>query len=179
MTDTLPEIDFGLSPAPDDAPPLDGPEEAGPFAHLYPDSTPDAPYGRKPDGTPYKRHHGGRGASAGPSLGRMPASAKQAETAASLLARLNSLFGITLALAGMPNSAAELAKNNEQFEVMAREALSADPELCRKILSAGATSGKAGLVMAYVMLGVSTVPAMRNEYRENHPKELDEGEQVA
>jgi hypothetical protein len=58
---------------------------------------------------------------------------------------------------------------------MAREALATDPALCKKILSAGATSGKAGLVMAYVMLGATVVPTMRSEYRENHPKELEDG----
>jgi hypothetical protein len=62
---------------------------------------------------------------------------------------------------------------------MARQSLEADPELCRKILSAGATSGKAGLAMAYLILGANTFPAMRKEYRENHPKDIEEGNEYA
>lgn len=169
-----------------DAPPMDEPPELtepttvnpnrgwGEFGDIYPDATPDAPYGYKSDGTPFKRHHG-RGRKQRGEGGRMPATAKQAETAAALLARLNGLFGLALTVAGMPMSAMKLAENNEQFEDMARQALETDPELCRKILSAGATSGKAGLVVAYAMLGVSTFPAMRQEYREAHPKQVEEG----
>lgn len=178
MTDNATDISFGMADAPPDVTPDTGETEAGPFIHLYPDSTPDAPFGRKADGTPYARHHGGRGRGA-TSTGRMPATAKQAETAAALLARLNGLFGIALTVAGMPASAMKLAENNDQFETMARQALETDPDLCRKILSAGATSGKAGLIMAYAMLGVSTFPAMREEYRENHPKPIEEVENYA
>lgn len=178
MTDNATEFNFGTAPVPQDIAPPTGDEEAGPFIDLYPDSTPEAPYGRKPDGTPYKRHHGGHGKS--PSTGAAKGSAmpagRQAETAAALLARLNVLFGFALTTAGMPESAATLAENNAQFEAMAREALSADPALCRKILSAGATSGKAGLAMAYVMLGASTFPSMRAEYKANHPREEYDGD---
>lgn len=178
---TAPVIEFGRTQVPQDEPPEtnDGTKSVighTPFDERYPDSTPDAPFGYKPDGTPYKRHHGKHGGkSSGNAGSRMPATEKQAATAAALLGRLNALFGITLGLAGMPKAAMELAQNNETFEVMAKEALLTDPVLCRKILSAGATSGKAGLIMAYAMLGASTYPAMRDEYRENHPKELEDG----
>jgi hypothetical protein len=164
------ELEFSVTPISDDVTP---PITDEPFDPQYPDSTPEAPYGFKPDGTPYKRHHG-RGRQS--TTGRMPASGKQAETAAALLARMNTLIGFALITAGMPESAEKLAENNEQFEEMARGALETDPALCRKILSAGATSGKAGLVMAYVVLGATTFPAMKSEYRANHPKELEEGE---
>jgi hypothetical protein len=165
---------FGTAKAPlDESPEVEEQNDTGhvPFDPAYPDSTRDAPYGYKPDGTPYKRHHGKGKRSSG--AGNMPASDKQAATAAALLARLNGLFGIALTVSGMPKAAVTLAANNGDFEVMAKEALLADPVLCRKILSAGATSGKAGLLMAYIMLGASTYPAMRDEYRENHPKELE------
>lgn len=175
MSDATETLTFKTGPVPDEGP-LTDEVVAGtvPYDPQYPDSTPEAPFGYKKDGTPYTRHHGKRsGGNTSPGRGSMPASDRQAATAAALLARLNALFGITLTVAGMPRAAVALAENNETFEVMAKEALLTDPALCRKILSAGATSGKAGLVMAYVMLGASTYPAMRDEYRENHPKEIE------
>lgn len=167
---------FGSAPAPShESPEFDEPEIVSghvPYDARYPDSTKDAPFGYKPDGTPYLRHHGARGGgkSSGP---RMPATDKQAEMAASLLARLNDLVGLSLTMAGMPMSALTLASNNDRFREAARDALQADPDLCRKILSTGAVGGKAGLVMAYVILIGSTFPDMRKEYREAHPKELE------
>jgi hypothetical protein len=177
MTDIATDFVIGSSPIPRDETPDVEPDgyadsTPGPFIDLYPDSTLEAPYGRKPNGEPYKRHHSGRAPKDGSVNARMPG--KQAETAAALLARLNLLFGMSLGLAGMPRAQNELVKNNDTFEVMARDALAADPALCRKILSAGATSGKAGLVMAYTMLGVSIAPTIRDEYRENHPREIEE-----
>jgi hypothetical protein len=176
MSEDATVFDFGVTAIPPDiTPSTDPPLGNEPFDSRYPDSTPEAPYGYKADGTPYTRHHGGKG-SRGGSGSRMPATEKQAATAAALLARFNMLFGIALNVAGMPESAASLAMNNDQFETMARQALETDPALCRKILSVGATSGKAGLIVAYGMLGVSTFPDMRREYRENHPKAIEEGE---
>lgn len=148
------------------------------FVGEFPDSTPDAPYGYFPDGRPRKRRPKGSGGGSGSprsTAGRMPAE-KQAETAAALLARLNDLIGIGLSAAGMPKAAAELSSNNRQFELMARQSLEADPALCKKILSTGASTGKAGLGMAYLMLGASTYRTMREEYAENHPKELENEE---
>jgi hypothetical protein len=174
MSTATDEITFGVTQIPRDVTPSTDPDDSGPFDPRYPDSTPEAPYGYKPDGTPYTRHHGPRGGNRG-SRSNMPATEKQAATAAALLARLNTLFGIAFTAAGMPKSAETLAANNAMFEVMAKEALETDPALCRKILSAGATSGKAGLIMAYVMLGASTFPDMKTEYRANHPKEIEEG----
>lgn len=180
MPDDATVLDFGTAAIPPDVTPSTDPAPLGyePFDPRYPDSTPEAPFGYKADGTPYTRHHGGKGSRGGnTSRGSMPATAKQAETAAALLARLNMLFGLALTVAGMPESAASLALNNDQFETMARQALETDPALCRRILSVGATSGKAGLIVAYTMLGVSTFPDMRREYRENHPKAIEEGEE--
>jgi hypothetical protein len=170
MTTATDEIYFGVTTVPDATPIV---SDDGPYDPRYPDSTPDAPYGFKPDGTPYKRHHSGHGSRATGTRSNMPATEKQAATAAALLARLNTLFGFALTTAGMPESAATLAENNAMFESMAKEALETDPALCRKILSAGATSGKAGLIMAYVMLGAGTFPEMKREYRSNHPKEIE------
>lgn len=175
MSTATDEISFGVTSIPRDVGPSTDPDNTlEPYDPRYPDSTPEAPYGYKPNGEPYKRHHSGHGKTA--SSGRssnMPATEKQAATAAALLARLNTIFGFALTSAGMPRSAAALAENNDQFETMAKEALETDPALCRKILSAGATSGKAGLIMAYGMLGMGTFSTMKEEYRENHPKELE------
>jgi len=148
----------------DETPPLEG--YGGDFDPEFPGSTPNAPYGFKPNGEPYKRRpkgSGGTGTTHTARSNRMPASDKMARNAASLLGRLNSLIAIGLATANMPGTAAAMVENNAQFEEMAYEALLTDPQLCRKILGAGATSGKAGLVMAYGMLGVSLVPAAKSE----------------
>ena len=176
MSSATDEISFGVTSIPRDIGPSTDPEPITdtPYDPRYPDSTPEAPYGYKPDGTPYKRHHSGHGSKAGRAgSSNMPATEKQAATAAALLARLNTLFGLALTTAGMPESARTLAANNVMFESMAKEALETDPALCRKILSAGATSGKAGLIMAYVMLGAGTFPDMKAEYRQNHPREIE------
>lgn len=142
----------------------------------YPDATPEAPYGYTPTGRIRKRPVGSRaGGAKGAGRGSMPASRQQAETAAALLARANGLVGLSLAMFGMPLTATALADANNDFQNMATEALLADPSLCRKILSAGATSGKAGLVMAYAMLGVSVAPAMMGEIKD---KRVIEGEVV-
>lgn len=159
-----------------DIPPDSLDSTTGDFDPEFPGSTPDAPYGFFTEGPnagqPRKRRPKGSGKGTS-TVGKMPATDRQAETAASLLARLNSLVGVCLTFAGMPMSAMELEKNNDQFRAMAKEALLADPQLCKKILSTGATGGKTGLAMAYLMLGVQTFPSMKAEYRENHPKEID------
>lgn len=134
-----------------------------PFDPQYPDSTPEAPYGFKKDGTPYTRHHGKRSQSSGGSVRKMPANPAMAKSAAGLLARLNLLFGLAIHTSGLEATAMELRKANEQFEELAYEALSADPVLCKKILGAGATGGKTGLIVAYSMLGVAIVPTARTE----------------
>lgn len=176
MSENATELNFGVTTIPRDDTPSPEPDNAGPFDPRYPDSTPEAPYGYKPDGTPYKRHHGGRSGGTASSGRGAPAKARDAESAAWLLSRMNSFIGLALTVAGMPESAATLAANNEDFRRQAEDALLTDPVLCRKILSAGATSGKAGLAMAYVMLGVSTFPDMKREYRQNHPKEIEGAE---
>lgn len=166
-----------------DIPPDSVDPVTGDFDPDFPGSTPEAPYGFFTEGPnagqPRKRRPKGFGKGT-PSGHKMPATDRQAESAASLLARLNSLVGVALTFAGMPMSALALEKNNDQFREMAKDALLADPQLCKKILSTGATGGKTGLAVAYLMLGVQTFPAMKAEYRENHPQELEnDSEQYA
>lgn len=162
-----------------DIPPhVDEPPETtapnGDFDPLYPGSTPDAPYGFKPDGTPYRRRpKGTAGGTVKTGNKRMPATDASARAAASLLARMNMLLGIGIYTAGMERTAEAIKEANEQFEVMAYEALQADPQLCRKILGAGASSGKAGLVMAYVMLGASAFPSARQEIQEARARKAE------
>jgi hypothetical protein len=103
----------------------------------------------------------------------MPASNANAAAAAALLARVNNLVGVSLHMFGMVNTANALVEANEQFEVMAREALATDPVLCRKILSAGASSGKAGLTMAYIMLGAQMTPAALQEYKAKRAETIE------
>jgi hypothetical protein len=87
---------------------------------------------------------------------------------------MNMLLGLGLFTAGLERTAESIKEANEQFEVMAYEALQTDPQLCRKILGAGANSGKAGLVMAYVMLGASAFPPMRDEIKEVRARKADD-----
>lgn len=160
-------------PPTDDIPPTDDTGQTGWFNAEYPHSTEEHPYGYFPVSTtdaspdynrPRKRRPHGRGKSGGVATSdRADGSAK---TAAAMLARLNSLFSLTLLTVGMPLTREELLKGNEQFEVMAYEALLSDPALARKILSAGATSGKAQLALAYVMLGGTIAPTVIVEMRE-------------
>jgi hypothetical protein len=131
------------------------------FDPEFPGSTPEAPYGYKEDGTPYKRRHGKRGKRT--VVGGVVSSDKQARTAANMLGQINQIFAMALASGRFPRTAEQIAIGNDQFVEMAYQALLSDPALCRKILSAGTTSGKTGLVMAYGMLALSVTPTVRQD----------------
>lgn len=161
MTETATIFTIDDAPMPQDSPPPTV-SASGDYDPQYPGSTPEAPYGYKPDGTPYKRHHGGRGKSVSKNT---PATDKMARTAANLLARGNGLIGIGLMSFGLPLTAAAMAEANDTFEELAYQALLNDPELCKKILGAGAMSGKAGLILAYGSLGMSIAPAAMTEFK--------------
>jgi len=165
-------VEFQSAAIPDETPELEGED----FDSDYPGSTPEAPFGYKADGTPYRRRHGGRRGSGKSVLGgrRTPSSDVAAKSAASLLARLNSLIGIGLMTAGLTKTAVAIHAGNETFETMAYEALLGDPQLCKKILSTGATSGKAGLVMAYSMLAVSVAPSVKEEIQERRAATVED-----
>lgn len=139
------------------------------FDVAYPGSTPDAPYGFKDNGEPYRRRPSGAGgtrkANGGKGRGNMPASESQARSAAALLGQLNTIIGFSLASLGLPATGAQLAANNDVFVEQAYSALLTDPGLCRKIMGAGAQSGKAALVMAYGMLAISVVPVATAEVK--------------
>lgn len=158
-------LEFTATEIPKDVSPVTDPGNTGDYDPDYPGSTPDAPYGFKDNGEPYKRRPNAGGTRKTKSGGGSN-NAANAHAAASMLARMNGFLGIGLASFGMPLSAAELAKANETFESMAYEALLSDPALCKKILSAGATSGKAGLILAYGMLTVSIAPAAMGELKD-------------
>jgi hypothetical protein len=160
------ETDLPTDIEPDDTPPVETVIGSA-YDPLYPGSTPDAPYGYKSDGSPYKRRPKGssNGVSAPRTVGRMPASETQAAAAAAVLARVNALIGMSLATFGFVETCSQLAEANPTFELMAKDALLTDPVLCRKILSAGTQSGKTQLYMAYGMLGASIAPACVSELR--------------
>lgn len=162
-TTDLFEIGEGSIPPPDDTTP---PTVAanGDYDPAYPGSTPDAPYGFKDDGTPYRRRPKGTAGSKSPSK-NTPATDRMAKTAANLLARGNSLMAMGLMALGLPMTASSMAEANDTFEELAYQALLNDPVLCKKILSAGAVSGKAGLAIAYGSLGMAIAPAAINEVK--------------
>jgi len=179
------DIIFGAPETiPRDETPTFVPPESGrdsPFDPEFPGSTSDAPFGFKADGTPRKRRPNGSGpatTSAGPRVGRMPTSPTVAKSAAGLLARLNLLIGLALHTGGLEETAGALRDANQQFEELAYEALLADPQLAKKILGAGATGGKTGLIVAYSMLGVAIVPTARTEIIERRRAKELESERV-
>lgn len=181
MTATIESgIDVPIPGGGDEAPPTENPQATtvGPFTDLYPDSTPEAPYGRKPDGTPYKRHHGGRGSRSVTGPQRMPASESLARSAAGVLATANSLTAIALMAGNLTVTAEAINDANKQFEEMAYQALLTDPALCKKILSAGASGGKAGLLMAYAMLTANIFPSAMAEFKERRQARLEEATDV-
>lgn len=156
------------------------------FNPEYPHSTPEHPYGYFPKSAtnpepdfsrPRKRRpHGHHNISGGSATSTRSDNA--ARTAASMLARINNLFGLAFQAMGMPQSMETMKRANDTFEEMAYEALINDPALARKILSAGASTAKAQLAMAYVMLGGSIAPSVVTEIREKREaKELEENEQ--
>lgn len=159
----------------DVAPPTVSP--TGDYDPEFPGSTPEAPYGFKDNGEPYKRRPKGSGnTGTKKSATRMPASESSARAAAGLLGRLNLLVSFAVASAGMPQTSEAITESNNQFVEMAYESLLTDPALCKKILGAGATSGKAGLVMAYSMLAMSILPAAKSEVTEARAKRaLEQG----
>ncbi len=183
-TPTFEKVDI----PPDTAPPTEPPVPAtGDYNPEYPGSTEEHPYGFKDDGTPYTRKPRGGpeptrlppswSKSKTPSTrtrGPMPASESQARAAAALLAKGNSLIGLSLGFAGLPMTSAQLAEANEGFEEQAYEALLTDPALCRKILSGGAMSGKVALILAYGMLGASVAPTAVMEVRKRREETSDE-----
>lgn len=158
-------IEFATGEIPrDESPPFVDAIPTADWDPLYPGSTEHAPYGFFDDGRPRKRKPKGTGT---PRKGsKMPANDNLATTAAGLLARANDLVGMSLMAFGMPLTGQSITDANKTFEAMATEALRTDPVLCRKILSTGATGGKAGLVMAYSLLAVNIYPTARDEMRD-------------
>lgn len=171
---TVPQDDVPFTS--DDAPQTDDTESTGWFNADYPHSTEEHPFGYfpisasnpEPDFTrPRKRRpHNRGGSSAGATVARSAQADKTAQTAAAMLARINSLIGMSLMSFGMPLSGGQIIEANDVFKDMAYEALQTDPNLARKILSAGASSGKAQLTMAYVMLFGSVTPVAMTEIKE-------------
>lgn len=163
-------FDIGIGTIPQDETPPTFDAVTGDFDPDYPGSTQDHPYGFFPDGRPRKRRPHSRGSSASPSStgpvsGRSKASESQARSAAALLAQMNVFVSGSVMLLGMPLTGQAINEANDQFRDMAYEALVMDPALCRKILSAGGSSGKAALIMAYGMLVMSIVPTGVMEIR--------------
>lgn len=158
-------IQFSDSDIPTDEAPITAmPEGTTSYDPEFPGSTPDAPYGYKADGTPRKRRPNGSGTAAAPtkrSGGR--GSESSARAAAGMLAQINNLVGLSLMGFGFSMTGQALTDANERFETLAMEALKTDPALCKKIMSAGATSGRTALFMAYGYLGMNIIPAMRME----------------
>ncbi len=159
-------VPIALPPPDDETPEFD--TSASDYDPDYPGSTPEAPYGFKEDGTPYKRRPKGSSGSSGKSAAaKAPSKANEAlaTSAARALCQVNTLIGMSLTVFGMPKTAEDMEKANAQFEIMAKESLRTDPALCRKILSAGASSGRTGLLVAYMYLVGSAFPAARTELK--------------
>lgn len=182
IPDTGPDIKPDFEPPPDDPNSPDNPSNW--FNTEYPHSTPEHPYGFFPDtdgnpdfSRPRKRRPHKRRSGGSTGLSSTLASDRQARVAAGLLARLNALLGVGLSVY-LPNTAIELARANKEFEEMAYQALLNDPDLCKRIMAAGTTSGKAQLAMAYALLGGALAPMAYAEVKTRR-SETVQGERVA
>ena len=174
-----------IGPSQDEAPPISGQEATGWYDPEFPFSTEEHKLGFFPDkdGNPdfdRPRKRRPRGSSGGLGLPSVATSARAntiAQTAATMLARMNNLVGMSLMMFGLPLSGQAIKDAEEVFKEMAFEALQTDPALARKILSAGASSGQAQLTMAYVMLGAQVAPTAVAEFKERRQaKETDDDE---
>lgn len=144
----------------------------GDYDPQYPGSTPNAPYGFKPNGEPYARHHGKRSGNKSASK----QSVGSAKSAANMLGQMNLLVALSLGAFGLPQTSESIMEANEQFVAMAEQALASDPALCRRILSAGTSSGKAALVMAYASLGMAIYPVATKELKQRKlEREIENG----
>lgn len=161
----------GSAPVPDSAPPTDDYEDLSAVAGVIPLAVssedgydPEAPYGRTKTGRIRKRPVGStrRTGTAGP-RGSNEVLATQAAT---LLVQVNAFAVTGLMIAGMRQTASEIAGRNDAFEAQVRSALLTDPDLCRTILRAGGASAKVSLLVAYGMLFGSVAPTAVMEYRE-------------
>lgn len=157
----LPPVEEADIPA-DESPDIEV-SSTGDFDPDYPGSTPDAPYGFKPNGEPYKRRPNKSGTRASSGVTKSPANDSLARSAAGVLSTMNILVGMSISAFGMTQTSESIVEANKRFEVMAVDALRNDPALCRKILSAGTSSGKAQLAMAYGTLALAVFPAAKND----------------
>jgi len=141
------------------------------------DVSPEAPYGYKKDGTPYKRRPNGARASGGSTRtsgsSRVESKARQA---AALLTQANELACFGVMAVGFGRTASALQVANEGFTETAYEALRQDEALCNTILKAGTTSAKITLLIAYGMLMVNVVPVAVTEYRDKRANAESESE---
>lgn len=133
-------------------------------------------------------HYGGRGrkpkfcdehkrSSSPRSTGGATSNEKLASAALDILVQANNLCGMGLMLMQMPRTASAIAMREDPFRVQALEALKADPALCKMILKAGATSGKAMLFMAYGMLAISIAPVALEEIKEKKAAKQEQSEE--
>lgn len=98
---------------------------------------------------------------------RTPARANDtAALAASVLAQMNGYLGLGLMIFGLPLTATEINKANEQFRELAYEALLLDSKLSKRIVSAGGKSAGVALSMAYATLTVNVAPVAMQELKQ-------------
>ena len=118
--------------------------EAGPYSGR----------GRKPK---FCSEHKRKTTTSGPKV--KGADAALAAKAAEALCQLNTIGAMLAMTAGYWSTGKAItATNDNGFREQAYNALLTDPELCKRILSAGTTSGKISLSIAYIMAGTSVVP---------------------
>lgn len=119
-----------------------------------------------------------RSSSSSKSSGSSSNNEKLAAAALDVLVQGNNVGVMILSLAQMYGTASAVSQREEAFRATALEALKADPGMARSILKAGATSGKAMLMMAYGMLAVSVAPVAIQEFKEKRAAARDQEEEV-
>lgn len=90
---------------------------------------------------------------------------KLAAAALDVLVQGNNILAMCAMLAQLYGTASAISEREDAFRVQALEALKMDPGLCRTILKAGATGGKAALAVAYGMMLLSIAPVTIGELK--------------
>lgn len=105
---------------------------------------------------------------------RVGATSTLATQALGVLEQGNALMALLAAGAKLFGTSRAIMEANEGFKEKAYPALVADPELCKFLLKAGPVTGKFGLTLAYVGMGMEVAPIAMMEIQERRAARLAE-----
>lgn len=96
-----------------------------------------------------------------------------AAQATEALVQINNMAAVGLMVMSYPETAGAISDRETTFREQTYNALLTDPGLCRTILRAGTTSGKAALAIAYGMFFTSLAPVAVMEFKERRAANSD------